>query len=90
MITITVRFFSHFLLTTQKKEIQLEISEAATIEEAVKELFPIFGDDLRNELIHKKTNSIQAICAVNAKKVTPDTVLYQNDTLLLFPPLSGG
>ena len=90
MISITVKFFSYFCLTTQKKEMQLEVSEAATVEEAVIKLIAIFGNDLKNELIDKKSNSILAICSVNMKKVTPDTVLSENDILLLLPPLSGG
>lgn len=72
---ITVKLFAT-LRENREKQQNIDIEEGAAVFQVIEML------DLPAEEI--------AIIMINGRGVKPDTVLFENDVLALFPPVGGG
>ncbi len=92
---IKVRFFTRLKEITNKREVELEVRDDATVGDILRLLEEQYGqefsDYIRNKM-GKFRGNLQYL--VNGKNVTLfqgfDTKLKESDTLAIIPPVGGG
>ena len=83
MMTITIRFFASFRDLTGTATIVREVSDGATVEDAMR----LIGAEFPR--LQGKIDRI-ALIAVNEAYASRQTPLQANDVVAFFPPVSGG
>jgi molybdopterin converting factor subunit 1 len=79
---INVKLFASFKELVGKSKVSLEIEKHATISDLKKILASSYPQ--------LSSQKFQAIYAVNHKVADDSTILYTNDEVAVFPPVSGG
>ena len=93
MATVTVKFFATVREAVGKRSAEIE---ATNIRELLEILKQTYGKRFTDTVIDEETSELKRFyqCMVNGKRIelldSYDTVLKDDDSIALFPPVGGG
>ncbi len=94
MTRVKVKYYSVFKKITDKSQEKIKVDDNATIEDLLKKLTEVYGEDFFN-YIFRENNKIQPTSriSINGEIVTStdlDNKIKDGDKVLFFTPMSGG
>jgi molybdopterin converting factor small subunit len=95
MIDIKINFLSLLADITKMKELSLSVQENSTVKEILKRLISKFGVDFENTILESPDSlSKYIILGINGKDIRTlnnlNTIVNNNDEMLLLPAIAGG
>jgi molybdopterin synthase sulfur carrier subunit len=88
-----VKFFATVREVTGVKSVELEVEN---IRELLQSLVKMYGNKFKDTVLNEETGELKQFfsCMVNGKRIELlegyETVLKDNDSVALFPPVGGG
>jgi MoaD family protein len=87
---VNISLFSAARQAVGSKNLQIDLADAATINDALGELGRIYGSNFEEAIFDKKNNHYKMIFSINGKLSQADRQLNEGDTLAIFPASGGG
>ncbi len=87
---INIILFSAVRQAVGSKNLQLDLSDTATINDALGVLGRIYGSNFKEAIFDKENNHFKMIFSINSKLSQADSKLNEGDTLAIFPASGGG
>lgn len=90
MIKVTIVLRSLLKNKIGKDEIEINLPEKSNVTNLAFELGKLFGDEVSDFIIDKKSSTIIAMFSCKKERCTKDHVLKDGDVVSIFPAISGG
>ncbi len=87
---VNIILFSVARKVVGSKNLQLDLADAATINDALGELGRIYGSNFEEAIFDKKNHHYKMIFSINSRLTQADRQLNEGDTLTIFPASGGG
>lgn len=87
---VNIILFSAARKAVGSKNLQLDLADAATINDALVELGRTYGSNFEEAIFDKNNNHYKMIFSLNSKLSQTDRKLNEGDTLAIFPASGGG
>jgi molybdopterin converting factor small subunit len=87
---VNILLFSDARRVVGSKNLQLDLPDSSTINDALGALGCIYGCDFEEAIFDKNNNHYKMIFSINSKLSQADSKLNEDDTLAIFPTSGGG
>jgi MoaD family protein len=87
---VNIILFSAIRQAVGSKNLQIELQDASTVNDALRELGLVYGSNFEEAIFDKINNHYKMIFSINSKLSQADSKLNEGDTLAIFPASGGG
>lgn len=86
---VGVTFLGYLRLELGRKEVEIDLPEGASLDEAIGRLVELLGPAAESALLSPR-QGFNILISVNGRAMEPSAILADGDRIALFPPSAGG